>query len=115
MCQIQITERDWDTLKDLERLFMIFVKPTLQMQGETYPTLSAVIPWYMRMFSKLEAKMKDANTLATVSAACKAALEKLDEYHTSAANQTLSHSNVATILDPRMNVHAYDSMFSDLS
>lgn len=57
MRQIQLTEKDWDVLVDLEQLFKIFVKPTRQMQASNYPALSAVILWYMRMINKLKAVM----------------------------------------------------------
>ena len=63
-------DHDWDTLIELQQLFLIFVKPTVQMQATTYPTLSSVIPAYVRMFNKLRAKIGDPGTKPATIAAC---------------------------------------------
>ena len=52
---------------------------------------------------------------AIIVAACTASLRKLDKHHTSATNQVLSHSNMATILDPRMNLRGFDNVMPESS
>lgn len=111
MRHIRLTDADWDILESLQQFFHIFVKPTTQMQAVAYPTLSSVIPAYTRMIHKLQSKLSAESTLPIIKSACEAAIAKLDEYHTSASNRTPSHSSIATILDPRLNLPALENMF----
>lgn len=115
MRSIQLTQDDWSTLSNLAHLFAIFVKPTMKMQGSTYPTLSAVVPWYLNMIVKLKKVMRTPGVSAIIVNACTATLRKLDKYHTFATNQVPSHSNVTTILDPRMNLRGFDNVMPDSS
>lgn len=84
------------------------------MQATAYPTLSAVVPWYLNMIVKLKCKMAKPGTSTVVELACQAALDQLDEYHTAATNQVLGHSNVAMSLNPRMNLRGLDNVFPGL-
>ena len=62
---------------------------------------------------KLKVKRRETGPDTAIGLACTAALRKLMEYHCMATTQTLSHSNVATVLDPRFNVHIYDILMPE--
>ena len=44
MKEIRLTEQDWQVLKDTQKLFAIFVKPTIQLQAPEYPALNFAVP-----------------------------------------------------------------------
>lgn len=96
MNEVMLTDTNWDTLCKLERFFAIFVRPSEKMQGSRYLTFSAVIPLYMPMANKLYSRRLERETSAN---------------HTSATNETFSHSNIATICDPRINHAGFDILF----
>jgi hypothetical protein len=104
MRDISLTQDDWSILIQLKSFFQIFVKPSMKLQASSYPTLNMAIPYYMKMINKLQAKRTESGYSSTIGEACQAAIHKLDDYYTLATSQRSSHSNVATICDPRLNL-----------
>lgn len=84
------------------------------MQGSSYPTLSVIVPWCLNLIVRLKKIQRPRGTSEIIADVCKAAIEKLDEYHTAATNQVLSHSHVAMILDARMNLRGLDNVIPDV-
>jgi hypothetical protein len=111
MRDIALTPEDWNTLHALQNFFYIFVKPSQKLQASLYPTLNFAIPQYLKMINKLEALQKEVSISSTIVLACVAAYKKLNDYYTLAANQRWSHSGVATICDPRMNLNVFNSLW----
>ena len=113
MKNIQLTPEDWNIPGKLRRLFAVFTKPSAKLQGKTYPTLSMAVLLYLRMMNKLRNLDSEWGIDSTMGRAGQAVLKKLDDYYSLAVNQMPSHSNIATILDPRMNLQVYDYLFPD--
>lgn len=113
MRNIIITSIEWQVLHGLRAFFKIFVKPAEQVQADSYPTLNVCIPHYLRLLNKLKAMQNAPLTIATISAACEAAYNKLDTYYNLATNQGSSHSSIATICDPRFNLSIYEFYMPD--
>jgi hypothetical protein len=111
MRDIALTPEDWITLHALQNFFYIFVKPSQKLQASLYPTLNFAIPQYLKMIKKLEALQKEVGISSTIGLACIAAHKKLNEYYTLATNQRWSHSGVATICDPHMNLNVFNSLW----
>ena len=113
MKDIMLTTEDWATIKALELLFLIFLKPSRRLQSSTYPTLNFAIPLYLKMINKVRTMQQDLSEQSTIGIACGAALRKLNEYYTLATNQQYKHSAVATICDPRMNHGVFKKIYLD--
>jgi hypothetical protein len=111
MKDIALTAEDWATIKALELLFLIFLKPSRRLQSDSYPTLNFAIPLYLKMRNKVRMMQQDLGEQSTIGIACGAALQKLDEYYTLATNQQCKHSAVATICDPRMNHGVFKKIY----
>ena len=111
MRDIALTPEDWITLYALQNFFYIFVKPSQKLQASSYPTLSFAIPQYLKMINKLKALQKEVGISSTIGLACIAAYNKLNDYYTLATNYRWSHSGVATICDPRMNLNVFNSLW----
>jgi len=107
MREIALTLEDWAIIQALEDLFKIFLSPSQKMQASAYPTLNYVVPKYLKMIEKLKATIQTVGDKTTIGLACTAALLKLDEYYTLATSKHCSHSVVATVCDPRMNVAVF--------
>jgi hypothetical protein len=108
MKDIALAVADWEIIEELKEFFLIFVKPSTKLQSSSYPTLNYAIPQYLKMIRKLQQRQKEAGEQSTIGQACTAALQKLDSYYTLATTQRYSHSNVATICDPRINHLVFD-------
>ncbi|OAF54838.1 hypothetical protein VC83_08685 [Pseudogymnoascus destructans] len=104
-------KEDWIMLHALQNFFVIFVKPSQKLQASLYPMLNFAIPQYLKMIKKLEALQKEVGISSTIGLACIAAHKKLNEYYTLATNQRWSHSGVATICDPHMNLNVFNSLW----
>jgi hypothetical protein len=111
MKDIALTVEDWATIKALELLFLIFLKPSRRLQSDSYPTLNFAIPLYLKMINKVKNMQQDVGEQSTIGIACGAALQKLNEYYTLATNQQCKHSAVATICDPRMNHGVFKKIY----
>ena len=110
MKEIRLTEQDWQVLKDTQKLFAIFVKPTIQLQASEYPTLNFVIPLYYNIKNKLTELQREQGRESAIGAACGAALFKLNEYHDLSNKSERGQSIIAAILDPRMNLRIFDKL-----
>src|SRR5450432_3574342 len=49
-----LTQADWAILDNIQKLFVIFVRPSQKLQGKVYPTMSYALPQYIRLLNKLE-------------------------------------------------------------
>ncbi|KFX93411.1 hypothetical protein O988_06834 [Pseudogymnoascus sp. VKM F-3808] len=111
MKDIALTSNDWAIIEDLERLFLVFLKPSRRLQSDSYPTLNFTIPLYLKMINKVKLLQEELGISSTIGLACGAALRKLNEYYTLATNQQCKHSAVATICDPRMNHGVFKKIY----
>ncbi|KFY05160.1 hypothetical protein V491_09190 [Pseudogymnoascus sp. VKM F-3775] len=113
MQDIALTIEDWAIIKDLEQLFLIFLKPSRRLQSDSYPTLNFAIPLYLKMINKVKKMQHDVGEHSTIGIAYTAAYLKLHEYYTLATNRQYKHSAVATICDPRMNHIVFKKIYPD--
>ena len=111
MKDIALTAEDWVTIKSLELLFLIFLKPSRRLQSDSYPTLNFAIPLYLKMINKVKNMQQDVGEQSTIGIACRAALQKLNEYYTLTTNQQCKHSAVATICDPWINHGVFQKIY----
>ena len=65
------------------------------------------LPLYLKMINKLQVKRDSVGADTTIGQACTAAYNKLDEYYTITTTQRCTHSTVATICDPRLNLRVF--------
>ena len=87
MKDIMLTIEDQATIKALKLLFLIFLKPLRQLQSSTYLTLNFAIPLYLKMINKVRTMQQDLTKQSTIGIACRATLQKLNEYYTLTTNQ----------------------------
>jgi hypothetical protein len=111
MREIALTLEDWVIIQGLEDLFKIFLSPSQKMQASTYPTLNFVIPKYLKMIERLKMTIQAVGNQTTIGLACTAALLKLNQYYTLTTSQRYSHSAVATVCDPRMNLAVFQRLW----
>jgi hypothetical protein len=111
MRDIALMPEDWQMLRSLEAFFLIFVSPSQKLQASQYPTLNFAIPQYLKMINKLQDMQRAVGIHSTISSACTVAIKKLNEYYTLIANQRWSHSGVATVCDPRMNLEVFQRLW----
>lgn len=111
MREIALTSEDWTIIQGLEDLFKIFLSPSQKMQASAYPTLNYVIPKYLKMIERLKMTIQAVGNQTTIGLACTAALLKLDKYYTLTTSQRYSHSAVATVCDPRMNLAVFQRLW----
>ena len=113
MKDIALTSNDWAIIEALERLFLVFLKPSRQLQSDSYPTLNFTIPLYLKMINKVTLLQEELGISSIIGVACGAALQKLNEYYTLTTNQQCKHSAVATICDPRMNHTVFKKLYPE--
>ena len=70
MKDIALTIEDWAIIKDLEQLFLIFLKPLRRLQSDTYPTLNFAIPLYLKMINKVKKMQQNAGENSAIGIAC---------------------------------------------
>ena len=104
MKDIALTTADWQLLEDLREFFLIFVKPATKLQSSVYPSLNMALPLYLKMINKLQVKRDSVGVDTTIRQACTVAYNKLNEYYTITTTQRCTHSTVATICNPWLNL-----------
>ncbi len=62
MRALQLNEEDMDILEQIERVFTIFVRPTIRIQADKYPILNSAVPQYPNMMQELKMMKTDAGT-----------------------------------------------------
>jgi hAT family C-terminal dimerisation region len=92
------TEEDWAQLKEMERFFNLFRKPTIASQADKYETLHNTIPDYVHILRHLNIWKEQAEA-PTLKVAAKAACDIVDKYLKAALKTR--HSCVALLCDPR--------------
>ncbi len=50
-----LTTKEWQVIKHLVRIFQIFVKPYVRLQGQVYTTLPTALLYIYQIYSKLKA------------------------------------------------------------
>ncbi|CAB4492734.1 unnamed protein product [Rhizophagus irregularis] len=96
-----INEDEWINLLEIEELLKYFAKATKQICGETYPTLSYVIPIYNILLNKLEDFRDTPNRFENGKEAAINAINKLKIYYNKTDSTLYA---VSLILDPRLKV-----------
>jgi len=98
--KLVLTSYEWTILSQLSECFNIFTNICIRLQGDEYPTINYVLPYYLKLQNQL--KEKGLEYPGAISVACQCALEKLSAYW----KEALSHHIVstATLLDPRFNL-----------
>jgi hypothetical protein len=88
--------------------FNVFRKPTVQSQGELYPTLHNVVPNYIHMIRQMNVWQNQDET-PVLNVAAKAAHKVLFDYFKK--SMTTRHASVALICDPRYKMEVLEFMF----
>lgn len=74
MKDIALTSNDWAIIEALERLFLIFLKPSRRLQSDSYPTLNFTIPLYLKMINKVTSLQEELSKSSVIRVAYGAAL-----------------------------------------
>ena len=74
MKDIALTSNDWAIIKALERLFLVFLKPSKRLQSDSYPTFNFTIPLYLKMINKFTSLQEELGRSSAIGVACGAAL-----------------------------------------
>jgi hypothetical protein len=98
---------DWAWLEKLNTILAVFSKPTEDISGERYPTLSQQLPAYWKIANRLREQQKEFAPRGedhndTAWEACEAALDKLNHYRDK--TDSFTAQRIATILDPRLKL-----------
>ncbi|GBB88912.1 hypothetical protein RclHR1_15510004 [Rhizophagus clarus] len=96
-----INEEEWVHLLEIEELLKCFAKATKQICGETYPTISYVIPIYNILLNKLEDFCDTPNRFENGKEAATNAINKLKTYYNKTDSTLYA---VSLILDPRLKI-----------
>ncbi|RPB19070.1 hypothetical protein L211DRAFT_795082, partial [Terfezia boudieri ATCC MYA-4762] len=79
---LQIHTDEWTLLQNLKDFLNIFIKPTDYLSRSTYPTLSAQLPYFSVLATRLETIVDRERTQDSIFyEACTSSWQKLDEYH----------------------------------
>jgi len=104
---LQIHLDEWTLLQKLKDILDIFIKATEHLSGSSYPTLSAQLPYFSVLATRLETIVDRERTQNSLfHDACTASWQKLDEYH----SKTSSAQAIATMLDPRCKVQSFRNL-----
>jgi hypothetical protein len=95
---LTLTDNDWEQLKEMERFFDLFRKPTIASQAEKYETLHNTIPDYLHILRQLNV-WKAQDDQLTLQAAAEASYDVIKGYLDKALKSR--HSCVALLCDPR--------------
>ena len=102
------TDDDWEQLREMERFFNLFYKPTIASQAEKYPTLHNTIPDYIYLIRQLNI-WKEQDEEKTLKEAAIAAHGVLSNYLKKALKTR--HSAVALLCDPRYKLRVLGFLF----
>jgi hypothetical protein len=103
------TDDDWEQLREMERFFNLFYKPTIASQAEKYPTLHNTIPDYIYLIRQLNI-WKEQDEEKTLKEAAIAAHGVLSNYLKKALKTR--HSAVALLCDPRYKLRVLGFLFA---
>lgn len=92
--------------KNLKDILDVFIKATKYLSGSSYPTLSAQLPYFSVLATRLETIVERELMKSIFHEACTASWQKLDEYH----SKTGSAQAIATMLDPRCKVQTFRNL-----
>jgi hypothetical protein len=95
-------------LHELLNVFEIFKAATLQLSGQTYPTISWVLPFFVQVMKKLEQHAEEHGEETELGEASSAAWRKMSHYYSD--SDTKSYLATATILDPRYRFKVFDQL-----
>jgi hypothetical protein len=95
-------------LRELLSVFGIFQAATLQLSGQTYPTISWVLPFFVQVMKRLEDCAEEHGEETELGEACSAAWRKMGHYYSD--SDTRSYLATATILDPRYRFVVFDKL-----
>jgi hypothetical protein len=76
-----LTQADWSILENIQKLFLIFVRPSQKLQGKVYLTMNYAILQYIRLLNKLELLRTAFGSNTTLGRAYSSAYKKLNEYY----------------------------------
>jgi hypothetical protein len=104
---LMLDDFDWAWLEKLNTILAVFSKPTEDISGERYPTLSQQLPAYWKIANRLREQQKEfapggEDHNDTAWEACEAALDKLNHYRDK--TDSFTAQRIATILDPRLKL-----------
>jgi len=116
VCQLEdilrpysLSDHQWKLLERLKDVMEIFVKATQYLSSSSYPTLSAQLPYFSVLATRLENLADEYRTAGSdveLLAAITKAWQKLDEYHC----KTGAAQAIATILDPRCKLATFRNL-----
>jgi hypothetical protein len=95
-------------LHELLEVFGIFKVATLQVSGQTYPTISWILPFFVQVMQTLEGRAEQHGVDTELGEACSAAWRKMGHYYSD--SDTRSYLATATILDPRYRFQVFDKL-----
>ena len=59
--RIFLTTTEWITLQQLERIFLILIKPTIRLQSEYYININKALLFVYQIYDKLESLINEFN------------------------------------------------------
>jgi hypothetical protein len=105
---LELSEEEISMLHELLGVFHIFKAATLALSGQTYPTISWVLPFFVQVMSTLEERAEHHGEDTELGEACSAAWRKMSQYYVD--SDTKSYLATATILDPRYRFEVFDNL-----
>ncbi|CAI5478051.1 unnamed protein product [Closterium sp. Yama58-4] len=100
---LRLTDADWEILHAVKAFLNPFARVSKAAEGEAYPTVSMVVPYYNGLIDALEARLAKGPS-AALKPMIEAALEVLKKYAYMSSNELW----IATFLDPSMKAAWFD-------
>jgi hypothetical protein len=103
-----LTDQEVTKLEELLEVFRLFNAATVSLSGQTYATISWVLPFFVQVMSKLEERADKHGVETELGEACSAAWRKMAQYYRD--SDTKSYLATATILDPRYRCDVFANL-----
>jgi hypothetical protein len=119
---LMLTNTDWKALIQLYRIFNVFVKPSIELQGQFYTTLNKSLLYAYKVHDKLndlvrELQQDKRNNMHLAAyydiyiAAILSGINKLDKYYPKKFEKKridqFIPEIISTVLDPRFKLHHF--------
>ncbi|MBW0561361.1 hypothetical protein O181_101076 [Austropuccinia psidii MF-1] len=100
ICLEVILEEDWTFFKQISEFIKVFATETNEVQGDSYPSLGLVMPWYQILYKKCQKTKNEVSRESQLFDAADQAYSKLESYYNIRSNSCA----MCLILDPQFKL-----------
>lgn len=104
--QFAISQIEWETVRQADEFLHPFLVVAEHEEGFLHPTLSCVMPLYLKLMGSLKMWAEDDSKCVEIRAAAFSNSERLKKY----LDKCSEVSVIAIVLDPRLKLHFFQHM-----